>query len=216
MAAAVHCGAQWIYSLDIANFFPTTSMRYVAEALGQIGYPTRAAGLVAQLCCYKEHLAQGSPTSPVLSNLVFRPWDQRLAEIATETHSRYTRYVDDLVFSGTQGMPKNLKTRVHSVMYETGWKIAEGKEHVATLPHRLKVHGLLVHGTAPRLTKGYRNRIRAISHLTASHKVRDEDLARFQGSLGVREVCHASCWHRSMTGSCVRLRPGHPNHVRML
>ena len=164
MAAAAHCGARWIYSLDIANFFPTTSMRDVAEALEQIGYPPRSARLVASLCCYKEHLAQGSPASPVLSNLVFSQWDQRLTEIATETHSRYTRYVDDLVFSGTQSMPKNLKTRVHPVIDETGWKIAEGKEHIATLPHRLKVHGLLVHGTAPRLTKGYRNRIRAISH----------------------------------------------------
>ena len=183
MAAAVHCEAQWIYSLDLANFFPTTSIRYVAEALERIGYPSHSAELVAALCCYKNHLAQGSPTSPVLSNLVFRQWDQRLAEIATETHSRYTRYVDDLVFSGTGDIPKSLNTRVRSVIAETGWKIAAGKERVATRPHRLKVHGLLVHGTSPRLTKGYRNRIRAISHLTESNKVSDKDLARFQGHL---------------------------------
>ena len=183
MAAAVHCGAQWVYSLDIANFFPTTSLGRIAEALETIGYPPRAARLVASLCCYERQLTQGSPASPVLSNLVFRPWDRRLAEIATETNSRYTRYVDDLVFSGTQELPKNLTTRVRTVMAETEWTIADGKEYVATLPHRLKVHGLLVHGTAPRLTKGYRNRIRAISHLTAASRVRGEDIARFQGHL---------------------------------
>ena len=183
LAAAVHCGARWVYSLDIADFFPTTSAQRVAAAIEGIGYPSHAASLVSALCCFEGHLAQGSPASPVLSNLVFRPFDERLKQIAVETSSRCTRYADDVVFSGAGDVPSGLATRVRSVITEAGWTVAEEKEHLAKLPHRLKVHGLLVQGTEPRLTKGYRNRIRAISHLTNSEKVRGEDVARFQGHL---------------------------------
>ncbi len=183
LAAATHCGARWVYSLDITDFFPTTSVGVVAAALEGIGYPRQAASLISTLCCYQGNLAQGSPASPVLSNLVFRPSDERLEQIAAETGCRYTRYADDVVFSGKGDVPTGLETRVRSVIAEAGWTIAKGKEHLARLPQRLKVHGLLVQGTAPRLTKGYRNRIRAISHLTKSNKVRSEDVARFLGHL---------------------------------
>jgi hypothetical protein len=183
MAAAVHCGATWVYSLDIANFFPSTPHQKVTDALEAIGYPKHAATLISALCCYGGNLAQGSPASPVLSNLVFSPLDTALKQIAAETGSRYTRYADDIVFSGNTIPPIGLEDRVRTVIVGAGWKVAEGKDRLAKLPHRLKVHGLLVHGVAPRLTKGYRNRIRAIAHLTEYDKVDDNDFARFQGHL---------------------------------
>ena len=182
-AAAVHCGATWVYSLDIANFFPTTSQQRVAAALAGIGYPTHAAELISTLCCYGGYLAQGSPASPVLSNLVFSPHDKFLQQIALETGSRYTRYADDIVFSGTNEPPANLAERVRKVVTDAGWTVSEGKERMAVLPHRLKVHGLLVHGQKPRLTKGYRNRIRAFTHLTQNQKVKPEDVPRLNGHL---------------------------------
>lgn len=187
MAAAVHCGATWVYSLDIANFFPSTPQQKVTSALEGIGYPGHAAALIGALCCYGGNLAQGSPASPVLSNLVFSPLDAVLKQIAAETGSRYTRYADDIVFSGNTIPPPGLEERVRAVIVGAGWKVAEGKDRLAKLPHRLKVHGLLVHGAAPRLTKGYRNRIRAIAHLTENNKVKDEDVAKFQGHLSYAE-----------------------------
>lgn len=187
MAAAVHCGATWVYSLDIANFFPSTSQQRVASSLEGIGYDVHAAGLISALCCYAGNLAQGSPASPVLSNLVFSQLDAVLKQIATDTGSRYTRYADDIVFSGNTTPPVGLEERVRAVIIGAGWKVAEGKDRLAKLPHRLKVYGLLVHGVAPRLTKGYRNRIRAISHLTENNKVKDEDVAKFQGHLSYAE-----------------------------
>jgi RNA-directed DNA polymerase len=182
-AAAVHSGAEWVYSLDIANFFPTTSQQSVTTALNGIGYSPHAAELISALCCYLGNLAQGSPASPMLSNLVFSPHDKLLRQIAESTDSRYTRYADDIVFSGTGDPPANIAELVRKVVTDAGWKVAEGKEHLAVLPHRLKVHGLLVHGEKPRLTKGYRNRIRAFSHLLQHGKVRPEDVPRLTGHL---------------------------------
>ena len=183
MAAAVHCGARWVYSLDIENFFPTTTTQKVTAALQEAGYPDHAAEFISALCCYGGNLAQGSPASPVLSNLVFSPFDVELKRIAAETASRYTRYADDIVFSGLGDPPSALAERVRIVIEGAGWKVADRKERLTQLPQRLKVHGLLVHGSIPRLTKGYRNRIRAISHLLKHDKVKDEDIARFKGHL---------------------------------
>jgi retron-type reverse transcriptase len=189
MAAAVHLGANWVYSVDLVDFFPSTPMQKVADALHEIGYSNHAASLISSLCCYRAHLSQGSPASPVLSNLVFSRWDGVLKEIAAKTHSRYTRYADDIVFSGIGSPPNDLESQVRSVINDSGWKIAEGKERLSKLPQRLKVHGLLVHGAILRLTKGYRNRIRAISHLIERGRVEDADMPKFLGHLAyVRSV----------------------------
>jgi hypothetical protein len=182
-AAALHCGADWIYSIDIADFFPSTPMSKVIEALAELGYPPHGAELISKLCCYNGGLSQGSPASPVLSNLVFRGADAELITIAKEHGLCYTRYADDVVFSGKGEFPEAIKLAVGTVIKSRGWKIAANKERLSKRPNRLKVHGLLVHGQKPRLTKGYRNRIRAFKHLLAKDAVKPEDVAKLKGHL---------------------------------
>jgi RNA-directed DNA polymerase len=182
-AATLHCGADWVYSVDISDFFPSTPLRRVAAALIDLGYPPHGAELIAKLCCYDGGLAQGSPASPILSNLVFRAADADLISIAKKYHLCFTRYADDVVFSGKGDFPSEIKTLVRAAIESRGWKLAEAKERLANRPNRLKVHGLLVHGEKPRLTKGYRNRIRAFKHLLAKEAIDPEDVARVMGHL---------------------------------
>ena len=182
-AALLHCGADWVYSTDIADFFPSTPMRMVTEALVELGYPLHGAELISKLCCYNGGLSQGSPASPILSNLVFRGTDMELGRIAKDRGLRYTRYADDIVFSGKGEFPDQIKAAVKTVIESRGWKIAASKERLAKRPNRLKVHGLLVHGAKPRLTKGYRNRIRAFKYLLAKEAVKPADVARLEGHL---------------------------------
>ena len=101
-AALVHCGAKWIYSVDLRNFFSSTITDVVLEALLSLGYSENGAQIVTNLCCLDGGLAQGSPASPILSNIVFREADRSLIEIAFRYGIRYTRYADDLVFSGLE------------------------------------------------------------------------------------------------------------------
>ncbi len=183
-AAKIHCGAAWVLSSDIKDFFPTTAKAAVVAALIDLGYSPHGAELAASLCCYRERLAQGSPASPVLSNLVFKAADAEIEALAREVGVRYTRYADDVVLSGgAEAPPPELAARVNSIIERYGWQIANKKQQLDLLPHRLKVHGLLVHGAAPRLTKGYRNRLRAYRHLLAAGKVKDDDVAKFKGHL---------------------------------
>ena len=55
---------------------------------------------ILDVCCPNQALPQGAPTSPALSNIVVYPLDGRLFGFACKNNLRYTRYADDLTFSG--------------------------------------------------------------------------------------------------------------------
>ncbi|XHS78106.1 reverse transcriptase family protein [Burkholderiaceae bacterium UC74_6] len=186
-AAAVHCGARWVFSVDIRNFFPSTHIGVVVNALKGMGFDDLGAALVAQIGCLRDGLAQGSPSSPVLSNICFSEMDAELARLAAEFGAKLTRYADDIVFSGCDDFPEELRGRVLGLFLNSPWRLAEQKTHLAVLPQRLKVHGLLVHGAAVRLTKGYRNRIRAYEHLLKQGKIRPESLLEVKGHVAYGE-----------------------------
>jgi hypothetical protein len=182
-AATRHLNASWVLSIDIENFFPSTPELLVHDSLLKIGYPDMGATLIARLACFQKHLAQGAPTSPVLSNIAFLPTDTRLNALAMNHQLRFTRYADDIVLSGTGQFPASLTDDVCSLFLQTPWRIAEQKTHLAVLPSRLKVHGLLVHGDKIRLTKGYRNKLRAFKHLHDKGAIHPDHLARIRGHL---------------------------------
>lgn len=182
-AARHHSKATWVYSLDLRDFFPNVGRERVESALVDLGYSRNSALFISSLCTLNGGLPQGSPASPVLSNIAFACTDAALCAIATDLGVRYTRYADDLVFSGDGALPSNLQEQVRVCLSSHKWEIAPEKEKVAELPRRLKVHGLLVHGEAPRLTKGYRNRIRAYRHLLSTGKIAQDQLERVTGHL---------------------------------
>lgn len=66
-AAMRHCGADWVYSVDIQDFFPSTSQASVQSALNDAGYDLETANFVARMCSLGGRLPQGAPSSPVLS-----------------------------------------------------------------------------------------------------------------------------------------------------
>lgn len=182
-AAQQHCNSRWVYSVDIKDFFPSTAGEVVKCSLLDLGYSQKACNLIVPLCCYKGFLAQGAPSSPVLSNLVMKSIDQRLFDISQEHEVTFTRYADDIVFSGSNEFPKIIKKSVQEMFEDTCWDLAPNKDYFAdsAIGQRLKVHGLLVHGDKARLTKGYRNKIRAYKHLLDTQKVKEEDIKRLTG-----------------------------------
>ena len=181
-AAACHLGSKWVASIDIENFFPSTGIDKVRSAVERLGYNDAfSKDALVKLTCHTNGLAQGSPSSPVISNIVLHEIDIQLAKFASSTGFVYTRYADDLVMSGRNGNPDTAVDKMLKLTMADGWKVAEHKIFVDRAPSRLKVHGLLVHGDRIRLTKGYRNRIRAYRYLLDKNKVRPDDMARLKG-----------------------------------
>jgi hypothetical protein len=182
-AAKIHCEAEWVYSLDIRDFFPSITGDKVASAVKELGYSDKGIQIIKNFCTLNDRLVQGSPASPVLSNIVFIPFDIKLKNIASDFGVRYTRYADDLAFSGKGSPPEELINSVRNCILSGGWKIALEKERVTKLPLRLKVYGLLVHGAIPRLTKGYRNKIRAYKHLIEKNQTNLQNLDKINGHI---------------------------------
>ena len=94
------CGT-WVLNVDLADFYGHINFGrvrglFMAEpfCMGD-----KAASVVAHLCCCRKRLPQGSPTSPVLSNLIAADLDRRLGAIARHYHLKYTRFADDITFS---------------------------------------------------------------------------------------------------------------------
>ena len=176
LAAQQHCESSWVYSVDIKDFFDSTEQSVVLEALLRIGYTKDVCNkIILPLCCYKDHLTQGSPSSPALSNLAMKELvDKKLINLANKYKITFTRYADDIVFSGTNEFPNLLKNEIRNIFEYTCWKLAESKTYFARSSENqgLKVHGLLVHNKEVRLSKRYRNKIRAYKHLWDSDKIK--------------------------------------------
>ena len=181
--AEVHCRPEWVWSIDIEDFFPSITEEQIKSALMQLDYSFRATEIMAKICSYKKRLAQGSPASPVLANLVIRNLDIRMIELAEKYSIRYTRYADDMVFSGKGIFQKDIEYEVRKLVTESGLKIAEQKVKLVCAPGRFLVYGLLVNGDRPRLTKKYRNRIRAFRYLLSNGRISDDDINRIRGHL---------------------------------
>nr|WP_249426446.1 reverse transcriptase family protein [Enterobacter bugandensis] len=182
-AAKKHCGCDWVLSIDLKDFFHSISYRRVVNAFEQLGYTVAQAEKIAEITTYNTHLPQGAPSSPVISNLVFNDTDDAIVRFLDGKEICYTRYADDLTFSGSDVRYdiEKLKTDLLQLISNCGWVVANEKTHIAKAPNRLKVHGFLVHAEIPRLTKGYRNKIRAYNHLINSGKVDAEDLDVIRG-----------------------------------
>ena len=180
-AAFQHRHAEWAFSVDITNFFPSTPADSVVQAFKKLGYNNDALQLLAALTCLNGFLPQGAPTSPVLSNLCFNEIDLKLAKLALRFDCELTRYADDITYSGLGAFPPLLREELYQAFSTGPWRLAMEKEKLQPSNGRIKIHGILVGQGKIRLTKGYRNKLRAYQHILATHGPVVRDSAVLKG-----------------------------------
>ena len=95
-----HLGKPYVLKTDIHDFFGSVRSPRIRKMFEDMGYPPKIARVLAALCCVHRCLPQGASTSPALSNIISYEMDKKLAALATEYNLVYTRYADDLTFSG--------------------------------------------------------------------------------------------------------------------
>lgn len=98
--ARFHRNTNIVVALDLHDFFGSIKESQVYEVFSKMGYKKTVVVFLTQLCTLGRCLPQGAPTSPMLSNMVFYDLDQRLFHYCRLRKIRYTRYADDLTFSG--------------------------------------------------------------------------------------------------------------------
>ena len=97
-----HRNRRWVFNLDLEDFFPSINFGRVRGFLlknKEFQLHQAVATVVAQIACHDNSLPQGSPCSPVISNLIANLLDMRLVKVAFAAGCTYSRYADDLTFS---------------------------------------------------------------------------------------------------------------------
>lgn len=161
--ADIHRGARFLWNIDLQDFFPSVEMQKVVSVFEGFGYPKCAAEFLARLCCYKGCLPQGAPTSPMLANLVFAPLDEEILTLSEQNSISYSRYADDLSFSGDKVMPVGFMASVIALIENSGFLINPKKSRLVGPSCRREVTGLVVNENIS-VPRDVRRKIRAMVH----------------------------------------------------
>jgi len=155
-AAKLHVNKDWVISFDIDNFFPSITKEMVLS-LGVSEYESEIATLDGKL-------VQGSPCSPVISNLVFANMDRYLDFYAYLFNYSYSRYADDITFSSNGKNPyKGISRAVNLAVNKLGMKINKSKTKIMYKNREQRVLGITVN-TKPSINSKIRKILRAKIH----------------------------------------------------
>ncbi len=180
--AAPHVGKAVLVKLDIQDFFPSLHVGRVRGLLIALGYsypvaaglaalmteaprqPVQLDGQTLHVPVGVRHAVQGAPTSPGLANAITQKLDRRLQGLARAHGFAYTRYADDLAFSGDDlATARQLLKRVESIVRAEGFRVNRAKTRVLTQANAQRIAGVTVNqglGWSRRL----RRRLRAALH----------------------------------------------------
>jgi len=174
--AQVHCKKTVVIRIDLQRFFTSIPLRRIHAIFEIIGYRTELARILTGLCsnqvphdilklnsksAWQErkqlstpHLPQGAPCSPTLANLSAFKLDMRLSALMNEMGGKYTRYADDLAFSGdfSQGSINRLCVLVAQIVKDEGFCVNELKTKIMKKGGRQQLTGLMLnqHVNYPR------------------------------------------------------------------
>jgi len=118
--AKMHLGKKCLLKMDIKEFFPSINLKRVIPIFLNLNYPQNISYILAKLCCKNGYLPQGSPASPYISNIVAKRLDSRLMAVSKTYFLQYSRYADDLVFSGDYIPHKFIKI-VEEILQDEGF-----------------------------------------------------------------------------------------------
>jgi RNA-directed DNA polymerase len=161
--AEKHLAKHQLLKIDLADFFSSISIKRVINVFQRLGYPHNVSFYLARICCCNDMLPQGAATSPTLSNIIAKRLDLRLHGLSRRFHLEYTRYADDMVFSGNQ-IPENFILKVKLIIKSENFDINEKKTYLSKNPGRRIVTGLSVSNQTLKIPKSYKRKLRQEIH----------------------------------------------------
>lgn len=157
--ATTHLGAATFLKIDIADFFPSIKISRLIHYFKSLGYNNRVSFYLAAICSLDDCLPQGAPTSPTLCNIVARPLDWRLTNLCQKFKISYTRYADDLAFSGEKITWKFAEYVIH-ILNECGFEPNTKKTQLHIDARKRILTGISILGNEARVPKDYKRRLR--------------------------------------------------------
>ncbi len=199
--ARAHVGKPMVAKFDIKDCFPALHIGRVRGLFLALGYsyPVAAALAVVMTEAPRQRVeaegklyhtptgprvcVQGAPTSPGLCNAILLRLDRRLAGLAKKRGLAYTRYADDLTFSGPEADVKKLLGIVPKIAAEEGFEINAAKTRLMRQSGRQAVTGVIVNKDMG-LSRKTRRKLRAALHHERTGKADPSKAASLAGKLG--------------------------------
>jgi len=165
--ATPHVGKRLVVKLDLRDFFEHVRKSLVVGVFRRMGYSRDVSRWLAMFCTHRpnlcecietrsmgthvnmwpRHAVQGAPTSPGLANLALHRLDCRMAGLARKFEATYTRYADDLTFSGDERFKRGMKrflVMARRIISEEGFTLNDRKARFARSGHQQRVTGVVV------------------------------------------------------------------------
>jgi RNA-directed DNA polymerase len=189
--AALHAGRRVILRMDLQDFFPSFPARRIQTMFRALGYPEPVSDLLGGICTNfaprglwtrenlgsiswedrqhardlycRPHLPQGAPTSPALANICAYRLDCRLAGLARSCGANYTRYADDIAFSGDKAFERSVgrfSTHVAAILMEEGFTVNHRKTRIMRQGVRQHIVGLVAN-ERPNIIRADFDRLKA-------------------------------------------------------
>lgn len=175
--ASPHSRRRYVFNIDLENFFPSLNFGRVRGFFikdKNFLLKPNTATILAQIAIHNNELPQGSPCSPIISNLIAGILDTRLNQIAKAHGCRYTRYADDITFStNIKEFPKPIAViseetwfigkKLEKEIKRAGYKINPKKTRMQTKTTQQSVTGLVVN-KKPNIPSEYYRLTRSMCH----------------------------------------------------
>ena len=187
--AALHAGKCTVIRMDLKDFFSSIQYARIHALFEKLGYAPKVAGSLARICVNRTpqgafrdgqvkdllmwagrqvlkspHLPQGSPCSPALANLCAYRLDIRLDALARSLGASFSRYADDLVFSGEREFARvaeRLHIQVAAIALEEGFRVNTRKTRLMREGTRQQVTGVVVNAH-PNIARDEYDRLKAM------------------------------------------------------
>ncbi len=129
--ARFHQGNKYIFTTDLKSFYPSITHTQVFQMFLREGCTPSVARILTKLTTLRCEVPQGTPTSLLIANLVFKPHGERLAQLATKYRTKFSMFVDDITISSKRDF-KHLIPDFLKIIQDSGFKINHKKTHYQT------------------------------------------------------------------------------------
>lgn len=176
--ANIHTRQNYVLNLDLHDFFTSIDQARVWKRIQVNPYNISkdVSSAIAGLCSIAQKtddgkvrnvLPQGSPASPVLTNMICERLDNKLMKLARTYNVKYSRYADDMTFSSMHNVYQKdgeFLSKLYSIIEDEGFVINEKKTRLQKRGSRQDVTGLNV-AEHPNVTRNYVNWLRTILYV---------------------------------------------------
>lgn len=161
-----HINKKYILNIDLKDFFPSINFGRVRGIfLKKYNFNTEVSTVLAQIVTINGKLAQGSPTSPIISNMICYDMDKYIYKLCLNHNCNYTRYADDITISSNEKYLNNnleeFKNKLYKIINKSGFENNSKKVRFRNYNSRQEVTGIIVNKKA-NVSKEYIKQLRLL------------------------------------------------------